>query len=86
MSTYNIGFYEEISKISLNYHQISSKSNLSLSSVIPIGRRTRSRALTNDLRMNRVWLHSCRERSRISRPVLTSSRKNWKPRDKHVLR
>ena len=24
MSTHNIGFYEEISKLSLNYHQISS--------------------------------------------------------------
>ena len=28
MSTHNIGFYEEISKISLNYHQISSNTHL----------------------------------------------------------
>ena len=28
MSTHNIGFYEEISKISLNYHQVSSNTHL----------------------------------------------------------
>ena len=28
MSTHNIGFYEEISKLSLNYHQISSNMHL----------------------------------------------------------
>ena len=28
MSTHNIGFYEEISKLSLNYHQISSNTHL----------------------------------------------------------
>ena len=28
MSTHNIGFYEEISKISLYYHQISSNTHL----------------------------------------------------------
>ena len=31
MSTHNIGFYEEISKISLNYHQISSNTHLTSS-------------------------------------------------------
>ena len=28
MSTHNIGFYEEISKLSLNYHQISPNTHL----------------------------------------------------------
>ena len=28
MSTHNIGFYEELTKISLNYHQISSNTHL----------------------------------------------------------
>ena len=32
MSTHNIGFYEEISKIILNYHQISSNTQLISSS------------------------------------------------------
>ena len=33
MSTHNIGFYEEISKLSLNYHQISSNTHLISSAV-----------------------------------------------------
>ena len=33
MSTHNIGFNEEISKVSLNYHQISSNTHL-ISSVV----------------------------------------------------
>ena len=28
MTTHNIGFYEDLTKISLNYHQISSKTHL----------------------------------------------------------
>ena len=28
MSTHNIGFYEDLTKISLNYHQISSNTHL----------------------------------------------------------
>ena len=28
MSTHNIGFYEDVTKISLNYHQISSDTHL----------------------------------------------------------
>ena len=35
MSTHNIGFYEGISKIILNYHQISSNTHLISSSVVP---------------------------------------------------
>ena len=40
MSTHNIGFYEEISKISLNYHQISS--NTYLISSAEVGYRCRA--------------------------------------------
>ena len=31
MSTYNIGFYEDLTKLSLNYHQILSNTHLSSS-------------------------------------------------------
>ena len=34
MSTHNIGFYEDLTKISLNYHQISSNTHLISSAVI----------------------------------------------------
>ena len=33
MSTHNIGFYEDLTKISLNYHQISSNTHLISSAV-----------------------------------------------------
>ena len=36
MSTHNIGFYEEISKLSLNYHQISSNMHLISSAGITV--------------------------------------------------
>ena len=33
MSTHNIGFYEDLTKLSLNYHQISSNTHLISSAV-----------------------------------------------------
>ena len=35
MSTHNIGFYEDLTKISLNYHQISSNTHLISSTDLP---------------------------------------------------
>ena len=35
MSTQNIGFYEDLTKLSLNYHQISSNTHLISSAVLP---------------------------------------------------
>ena len=35
MSTHNIGFYGDLTKISLNYHQISSNTHLISSAVYP---------------------------------------------------
>ena len=34
MSSHNIGFYEDLTKISINYHQISSNMHLISSSVV----------------------------------------------------
>ena len=36
MSTHNIGFYEDLTKLSLNYHQISSNTHLISSAVVSI--------------------------------------------------
>ena len=38
MSTHNIGFYEEISKLSLNYHQLSSNMHLISSAGVDLDR------------------------------------------------
>ena len=34
MSTHNIGFYEDLTKLSLNYHQISSNTHLISSAAV----------------------------------------------------
>ena len=34
MSTHNIGFYEDLTKLSLNYHQISSNTQLIISALL----------------------------------------------------
>ena len=38
MSTHNIGFYEDLTKLSLNYHQISSNTRL-ISTAVPVNRK-----------------------------------------------
>ena len=40
MSTHNIGFYEDLTKLSLNYHQISSNTHLISSAAGPICPKT----------------------------------------------
>ena len=40
MSTHNIGFYEDLTKLSLNYHQISSNTHLISSAVLYFDRVT----------------------------------------------
>ena len=47
MSTHNIGFYEDLTKLSLNYHQISSNTHL-ISSAVAINYPTM--LLCQDLR------------------------------------
>ena len=40
MSTYNKGFYEDLTKLSLNYHQISSNTHLISTAAIAAESRT----------------------------------------------
>ena len=57
MSTHNIGFYEEISKLSLNYHQISSNMHLISSAAVTYINMTMVPATTAVFVMisQRVW-------------------------------
>ena len=56
MSTHNIGFYEDLTKLSLNYHQISSNAHLISSAAIVVTRcnintNKCNRAKTNQVEM-----------------------------------
>ena len=49
MSTHNIGFYEEISKISLNYLQISSNSIHTLSLLLSFSEEEQTKRVFDDM-------------------------------------